>query len=329
MRAIVNSGPNRLELKELPLPEPKAGEVRIRTAACGICATDLHMVSGWDRITYPIIPGHEWSGIIDAVGSGVDTRWLGRQCVGENILADGGEVGFEHPGGYGEYFVTEAENLRFLPESYSLTEATLIEPLAVCVRGIKRLRLEDRSSAIIFGDGPIGLLMLWLLRRNKVTRILLVGGRDTHLKLAEELGAEVTLNYHESGDKLVGEIQKVMPSGFTNVVEASGSQSALRACLEVARNKGKVLVIGEYGQARLDLAANQLLLRELELIGSNASEGAWDEAVRLATAGDIPLTELISNTVPAPEFEKGMELARNSRDNIKVVLKWVDDSVCS
>ncbi len=329
MKAIVNSGPNQLELKELPIPEPATGQVRIRTAACGICATDLHMISGWDRITCPAIPGHEWSGTVDDIGDGVDTGWVGRRCVGENVLSVGGEVGFEHPGGYAEFFITEADKLRFLPEVFSPAEATLIEPLAVCLRAMRRLRLEDRSSAVIFGDGPIGLLMAALLHKNRVEYILMVGGRDSHLNLACETGADETINYHQSGDRLVDEIITTIPSGFPNVIEASGSQSALQTCLNVAGQKGKILVIGEYGQARFDFPANQLLLNELELIGSNASEGAWDEAVSLAIEGDVPLRKLITHEIPAWEYGKAVEIARHWRDAIKVVLKWADDHVSS
>ena len=81
MKAIVNTAPGRLEMRELPLPEPLRGEARIRTGACGICATDLVMIDGWERTGFPSIPGHEWSGTVDAVGPGVDEELLGRRCV--------------------------------------------------------------------------------------------------------------------------------------------------------------------------------------------------------------------------------------------------------
>ena len=329
MRAIVNTGPNQLELAKLPLPDPQAGQVRIQTAACGICATDFKMIAGWERTGFPAIPGHEWSGIVESVGGGVDAGWIGRRCVAQNVLTDGGEVGFEHPGGYSEYFVTDAANLRFLPDNFSLTEATLIEPLAICVRGIRRLRLEDRRTALIFGDGPIGLLMLCLLRLQKVEYILLAGGRPARLKLAREIGADMTLNYHELGVDLVAKIHGRFRLGFANVIEASGSDTAMRACRPVAQDKGKILVIGDYGSAQADFLLNDLLLHELELIGSNASAGAWDDALRLATEGAIPLAKLISRTVPAEEFKQGMELARNSPEMIKVVLKWMHDNAVS
>ena len=121
--------------------------------------------------------------------------------------------------------------------------------------------------------------------------------------------------------------EAVVCSGKACVI--AGSEAAMRACLPVAQDKGKILVIGDYGSAQADFLLNDLLLHELELIGSNASAGAWDDALRLATEGAIPLAKLISRTVPAEEFKQGMELARNSPEMIKVVLKWMHDNAVS
>ena len=86
MKAIVNTAPGRVEWQDCPMPEPGPGQVRIRTAACGVCATDLAMIAGWQRTGFPAIPGHEWSGMVDAVGPGVDCALLGKPCVAENVL---------------------------------------------------------------------------------------------------------------------------------------------------------------------------------------------------------------------------------------------------
>jgi len=323
MRAIVNTGPGRVELKEWPLPEPAPGQVRIRTGACGLCATDLKMIDGWDRTGFPSIPGHEWAGTVEKLGSGVARELLGVRCVAENVLADGGEVGFEHPGGYGEFLVTEAAKIHVLPAGFPMAEAALIEPLAVCLRAVRRLRLEDRRSALIFGDGPIGLLMLLLLRRAGVEEVCLIGGRDGRLRLAQELGASLTLNYHALGTRLIAEVKQNVSCGFPNVVEASGSGAALQACLELALPCGKVLMIGDYGSARADFPWLHILLREIELIGSNASAGAWPEAVHLAVERSLPLGQLISHRVAPADFARGLELIRSHRDDVvKVVLQW-------
>src|SRR5579871_5358192 len=143
MKAIVNTAPNQLELLDYPLPEPAPGQMRIRTGACGICATDLEMIKGWDRTGYPTIPGHEWAGIVDAVGPDVEPGLMGQLCVAENFWSSGGEVGFEHPGGYGQYFLTEARNIHLLPSDFPLALAALIEPLAVVTHAMKKLRLSN------------------------------------------------------------------------------------------------------------------------------------------------------------------------------------------
>ena len=339
MRAIVNTGPNRLEMLEVPMPQPGPGEVRIRTGACGICATDLHMIAGWDRTSFPAIPGHEWAGAVDAVGEGADAALIGHKCVAENVLSDGGEVGFEHPGGYAEYFLTEAANVQILPSDFPLALATLIEPLAVCVRGVRRLRSDVAEPVLLFGDGPIGLLMLLLMVRGGARHVVVVGGRDHRLRVATEFGARRILNYHALGSDLAVAIRREAEEDFPTVVEATGSIAAVNAALELAAPCGRILILGDYGRARADFPWNHLLHREMELIASNASAGAWPEAVRLAVESDLstspfaslkdklkaslPLDRLVTHRLPSDRFREGIELVRSRRSEaLKVVLEW-------
>lgn len=345
MKAIANFGPGQLELREVSLPVPGRGQVRIRVAAVGICATDLEMIAGWDRTGFPAIPGHEWSGVVDAAGPGADRGLIGRRCVAENVLADGGEVGFEHPGGYAEFLITEAANVHALPASIAFPAATLIEPLAVSVRGLRRLRLEDKRSALILGDGPIGLLMLTLLSRAGVGDIVVVGGRNGRLALARELGASSTINYHQHDADLVNAIRAAaanspdahggrtpsaptngrgtrrVPELFPNVIEATGSAASAGAALELVAKQGKILIVGDYRAARADFPWLHLLHHEIELIGTNASAGAWAEAVQIAP--ELPLPRLVTRTFPAAEFAQAVDLVRGrAADVVKVILSW-------
>jgi threonine dehydrogenase-like Zn-dependent dehydrogenase len=323
MKAIVNTAPNRLQLLDWPMPQPGPGQVRIRTGACAICATDLNMIAGWERTGTPAIPGHEWAGTVDAVGAGLNPAPIGRRCVGDNILSDGGEVGFEHPGGYGEYFLTEAKNLYLLPDDFPLTRATLIEPLSVCVRAMRRLGHEQVEPVLIFGDGSIGLLTLLLLVQAGVKQIAVIGGRDGRLAKAKEFGAAELVNYHELGPDPASAIRKRLGVTFATVVEASGSADALTAALELTGQCGTILVLGDYGSARARFPWSNLLHREIELIGSCTGTGAWPEAVRLAVEGTLPLDDLISHRLPAERFLDGLALLRDRRsDAIKVVLEW-------
>jgi len=323
MKAIVNTGPGQLEMQEWATPEPGPGQVRIRTAACGICATDLVMIAGWERTGFPAIPGHEWSGIVDAVGQGIDPGMVGWLCVAENVLTDGGEVGFEHPGGYAQYLITEARHVQTLPDDFPLATAAMIEPLAVSVRALHRMRLTDRGGALIFGDGPIGLIMVMLLAREGVKEIMLVGGRPARLELARELGAAHTLNYHEVHGDLAEAIKDAGARGYPNTIEASGSARAVQACMDVAEHEGRVLLIGDYGHAHADFPWMRVLIGELEVIGSNASAGGWPEAVRLAVEEKLPLDRLVTHRFPADHFAEAVALVGSRQPGvIKVVLEW-------
>jgi 2-desacetyl-2-hydroxyethyl bacteriochlorophyllide A dehydrogenase len=319
MKAIVNTGAKRVEWKELPKPEPGPDQVRIRTAFCGICATDLEMISGWERTGYPSIPGHEWSGLVDAVGNGVDKSLTGSACVADNILSGGGEVGFEHPGGYGEYFLTEARNIRLLPADFSLDAAALIEPLAVCVRGMNRMRLVDRRSALVIGDGPLGLIFASLLKLENVQNIVCAGGRPARLEMALSLGADRIVNYHDDPKGVSGALEK---TSFQTIIEASGTASGMKTALNCAAGRGKILVIGDYGANRADFLWNILLHNELELIGSNAGTDAWDEAFSLAVSCKVPLKRLISASFPAYDFANALRTAGESREAVKIMIDW-------
>ncbi|MBU0715467.1 MAG: zinc-binding dehydrogenase [Verrucomicrobia bacterium] len=322
MKAIVVTAPNILEFKDLPLPVPKRGQVRIRTTACGICATDLEMIGGWERTSFPGIPGHEWSGIVDAVGDSGDKTIIGRHCVAENVLQDGGEVGFEHPGGYAEYFLTETDKLHFLPDDFPMVVAALIEPLAVATRALRRLRLADKSSVLVIGDGPIGLLMTMLLKRAGAGNITLIGGRETRLALAKELGAERTLNYHHFGEHGMESAHAVLKCSFPNVIEASGATAAIKTALKLAAQQGKILVVGDYKKARSGFLWNHLLINELELIGSNASAQAWPEAVQTAIIIQKDLAKLISGEWAVVKFSDAVSTVKHNREIIKAILRW-------
>jgi threonine dehydrogenase-like Zn-dependent dehydrogenase len=322
VKAIVNTAPGVLEMQEVPAPEPQRGQVRIRTLSCGICATDLKIMTGTDRGGFPRIMGHEWSGVVDEIGPAVDTSLRGCPCVAENVLADGGEVGFEHAGGYAEGFITEAANVHGLPADFPHSSAALIEPLAVCVRGMRRLALEDPSCAAVLGDGPIGLLMIPLLKRAGVERVVVLGGRAARLAVATELGACHTVNYHDVTGDLASAVTEAAGREPTIVIEASGSAAAIDAGVRVAGSGGRFLVIGDYDDARAGFAWQRVLHRELVIIGSNASAGAWPEAVALAAANEVPLSRLITTTFPATEFGRAIDLVRQAREQIKVVMEW-------
>ena len=323
MKAIVNTGPGALELRELPTPVPGPGQALIRTAFCSICATDLKMIAGWDRTGFPSIPGHEWSGVVESVGPGVDAGLVGRPCVAENVLSDGGEIGFEHPGGYGELFLTEARNVLPLPAGMDLADAPLIEPLAVGVHALERLGrpVGADEPVLVSGDGAVGLLIVMALAAKGCRNITLVGGRAGRLAIGAEHGASRTLNYHQLTGGLADAIALAAGRRFTAVFEASGSAEAADACLELVDRLGTMVIISDYGAARTPFPWNSVRLRQVSIVGTDASAGAWPEALRLAAR--MPLARLVSRRFPARTYAEGMALVKAKDPSIvKVVLAW-------
>ena len=326
MNAIVNTAPGKCQWQTVPDPQPGSGQVRIRTHTCAICATDLEMIAGWPRTAPPAIPGHEWCGVVDAVGDRADAAWVGRRVVGDNVLSDGGEVGFEHPGGYAEMFVTEAANLYELPDNTPGDVGALVEPAAVCLRAMRRWPIEPPCETIVIGDGPIGLMLVLLALDAGVERPVLIGGRRARLDLARDFGAE-TFDYHASDDELVGTILKAHPAGFAHVAEASGSPRGMASGLALAAQNAKVVVVGDYGEARASFAWNDLLHRELTIAGSNTGSGAWADAVRWAAERRAQLERLVTHRFKASQFEQALALARRrGAGAIKIVLQWEEST---
>lgn len=314
MKAIVLRAPNELAHCEVETPLPGPGQVRIRTSAVGICGTDILMIRGAPRVKPGAILGHEWSGSVDAVGEGVPSSLVGVRCVADNVQPDGGEVGFEHPGGYGEQFLTDVRLLQILPADFPAGAAAMIEPLAVCVRAMTRIGPDARGPVLVLGDGPIGLLLVLLCVRAGLGPVTIIGGRPERLALARRFGAETVINRHG---------EHAMPTGFGVVIEASGSEQAAHDSLSQVAPDGRILVIGDYGTATSRFPWNDLMHHELRLIGSNASAGAWPEAVRLAVAEALPIGLLATHTVAPGRFQDGIDLTCDrSSGAVKVLIDW-------
>lgn len=341
MRAIRVQQRGIVCLEEVPKPAPGPGEALVRTACCAICATDLEMIAGWDRTPYPTTPGHEWSGVVEAVGAGVARDTIGRPCVGENVIPCGAcgpcrrsrpevcrhsrEVGFELPGGYGEYFVTRAANLRFLKRGTPLTTATLAEPTAVILHGLARLhgKLPAAGPTLIMGDGPIGLLLALALRDQGAEDLTLVGGRQRKLDLAAEFGATGTWSYKMPQAELIANLKASAPEGYSLCAEASGSPNAFALLTALTAKDGEILGLGDYGARCADLPLTVAVQQELRFVFSNSGAGAWDASVAFLARRHEDMGRMITHLFRPEEFDAALETVQHKRDEcIKAVFRW-------
>jgi L-iditol 2-dehydrogenase len=306
--ALVLESPNQLVVREhldqLPLADDEA---LVETLYVGLCGTDLEVIDGSsDRARPPVILGHEWAGRVTALGARSDSRLAGAFVVGENLVGCR-EIGFELPGGFSSHFALPTGNLHPLPDFLRGPAACLVEPLAVSVHAIGAAGLQAGDSVLVLGDGVIGLLTA---RTAALTakHVMLVGKHEERLRIARKLGIESVSLGHD------------VDHAWSVVFEASGRPTGLKVALEAAAPRARVVLVGDYGSAPVPTLATTVVRKQLQVIGANASAGAWDDAVRLASTKAVDLSVVSTLVLPFDQWREGLEAAREHKA-LRVVLR--------
>ena len=327
MRAIVVERPNAVALRELETPAPGPGEVRVRSVRAGICRTDLDIVSGtldarWVR--FPVVPGHEWSGTIDEVGDGVTGFEAGDRVVCEGNIpclacprCHAGEthlcrnydaVGFTRPGGYGELVVVPARVVHRLPEHVSFDAAVLVEPGSVVLKALERLRIQPSETVGVIGVGALGAIAVRLARLHAPATIVAFGLREEELELARSLGADHVVDVGSTDAE--AETRRLTSDGLDVVVETAGAVAATELATRVAREGGRIVLLGIAGHGHeLRLPADRLALRDLSVYGSVGYTTAdWARTVALVSEGLVDLEPIVTHRFPLERFEDAFAL---------------------
>ncbi len=318
MRAVVFERPGVAVEREVPAPEPRPGEVVVRVAACGVCGTDAHIFRGEYMAEYPIVGGHELAGTVAALGEGVEEWREGdRVAIDPNIFC--GEcyfcrsnranhclrlsgVGVTRDGGFAEYVSAPARNLYSVPEGISLEDAALIEPVSCVVYAIQRVRALAGSSALVFGAGPMGQLLLQGLRRSGAASVTLVDRVASRLELARQLGAEsVVLS---SGDEPPREeLRAIQPIGFDVVVDATGLPSVVERMFEFAKPTAKILFFGVCPRGETAaISPYDVFQNDWEIYGSFALRYTFYPAIDLISSGAVQVRPIVSHALPLADL---------------------------
>ena len=294
------------EVKELPLPDPAPGEVLIRVSLAGICGTDGQILQGYHH--FRGVLGHEFVGV---VAGPADSPWLGRRVVGEINIACGAcdlcqegqprhcrdrrVLGINrHDGAFAQYLTLPVANLHPVPPEVPDEAAVFTEPLAAALQVTESGRLSPGDRTLVVGDGPLGLLISWVLALHGV-QVSLAGHHPEHLALARPYGVETFLEKH-------------LPAGdYPVVVEVSGSPGGLELALSRVRPQGLVILKSTYVERfLLDPAA--LVVPEVRLVGSRC--GPFPAALRLLRQGWLDPRPLITQTFPLSLGLTALEWAR-------------------
>jgi 2-desacetyl-2-hydroxyethyl bacteriochlorophyllide A dehydrogenase len=316
MKAIEIEGPGQVRLVEMTQPSPGPGEVLIHSRAVGICGSDVELYQGTRPegfYRYPLVPGHEWSGEVAAIGERVPKLSVGDRVVTEGILSCGvcpncrngltnlceagyDEIGFTRPGGLAEYVVVPARQLHRLPRDASFEEAALLEPTAVVAQAFLRASPRAGESIVVIGDGTIGLLAVQLLQLSSPAVLLLAGSHADRLAIGRRLGATHTINSKQNSvEQLVHDL--TAGRGADLVFEGGSRAAGVELALRLARRGGTVILEGIAGAgAPLSLESDTFVLKHLAVQGVfGASSAAWAYAVQLFSAGLLQLAPLITH----------------------------------
>ncbi|MBV9501832.1 MAG: galactitol-1-phosphate 5-dehydrogenase [Acidobacteriaceae bacterium] len=341
MKALLLSEYGRLETVEVPMPRPGPEDILVRVAACGICGSDVHGYDGSSgRRIPPIIMGHEASGTVAAVGERVSGLSVGEHVTFDSTVYCGhceycrkGQVNlcsnrqvlgvstpeYRRQGAFADYVAVPARIVHVLPESLSLEEAAMVEPLAVAVHAVSLAQLAPKGTALLIGAGMIGLLVLQALREAGCSRVIVADIDDTRLGLAKSLGAAETIN-SKTAD-LLSEVQRItLGSGADVALEAVGSTPTIKAAIEGVKKGGTVVLIGNIAPS-VEIPLQTVVSREIRLQGSAASSGEYPRCIEMLARGSVRVKPLISIVAPIEEGSQWFERLRERQPNLmKVIL---------
>ncbi|MCZ0998820.1 alcohol dehydrogenase catalytic domain-containing protein [Streptomyces mirabilis] len=329
--AVVVEAPGEHRLIEHEPVRPGAGEALVRVHAVGICGSDREVYQG-NRpdgyVRYPLTPGHEWSGTVEAVGAGVPESIVGRKVVGEGFrncqvcdrchagettLCTAGyeETGFTQPGAMATTLTLPARLLhaagRRRPDG-----GGLLEPAAcIAAAALKANALPGERVAVV-GTGTLGMFAIQFLKANSPAELLVVGTRPDRAALSREFGAT---DFRTRDQEL--------PDDFDVVIETAGSASAARTAASLLRRGGRLVLTGIPAPGAEGLDPTDLVVRQLEVhTVFGAPPAAWAHTVRVFGAGLLSPLPLVTHELPLAEFPQAIELVGSGDPKVgKVLLK--------
>lgn len=309
MKAFVITAPGAGEVRDVVKPVPGGAEALVEPAFVGICGTDYHIYRGDFPTSYPLINGHEFSGTIAALGSNVDgwregdrvavdpTLYCGRcyRCLRRqaNHCDWWGAIGDTVDGALAELVRVPIRNLYRVEDHESLDDAAFTEPLACVIWGIERLRVRPGDRALVFGAGPIGLLMQQMLALSPISDIVIVDVAQEKLAHAAALGASATFM---AGPDLASQLEE--RSGgrkFDVVIDCTGLAAVIEGMFQFAAPNARIMLFGVATPgAAIRIIPFDVYHNDWEILGSMAINYTFRQARDIIAAGRIKVRHLLT-----------------------------------
>ena len=308
MRSATLLQPRQFQVQTLDLPEPAAGEVRLRVRGCGVCGSDMGPWKGLSGQSYPMpagAPGHEVFGTVESVGPEVEGLAPGQPVTALSYRA------------YADYDIARASDVVPLPPELA-GRPVLGEPLACAVNVTRRTGVAEGDVVVLLGTGFLGALLLQLLRAKgapRPKRVVTVSRRTLPSELAERLGIDERLTYEEDVRGRVGEATGGRMADV--VIEATGRQGPLDLGAELTRVRGRLIVAGYHQEGPRTVNMQLWNWRGLDVINAHERDPAvyrrgMEEGVRLLASGAVDLAPLLTHSFPLPDINAAFQTAEES-----------------
>ena len=358
MKAWVLQESGRISYEEREMPVPAENEVRIRVEAVGICGSDIPRIYETGAHRMPLIPGHEFSGVVESIGKNAHSYWLGkrvavypkipcgkcRECMDGlyDMCTDYDYIGSRRDGAFAEYVTAPVDNLMVLPDEISFEQAAMIEPMAVAANAMrtgcwgKHSILTLDKPVAVCGAGTIGLMVVMFLKEAGFQRVYVIGNKDAQQKRAESLGIPKECFCDSRKNDPVKWLKEVSYGGVYSYFECVGSNESIRYGLNACTPGAWMILVGN---PRTDMTfdrdtywkilRNQMTIygiwnstfRQGEPLLNGEDTDDWGYVFRKLKEGKIHPEKLISHRFPLKELESGLLIMRDkTEDYCKVMI---------
>ncbi len=348
MKTYQAIAPGQGAFVEVPTPVPQDDQVLVQVRYCGVCGTDYALYSGNSGFvqnglaTYPIRLGHEWSGVVAAVGPDVTGLQVGDAVVGDNYVSCGvcpacqkqdynnctgrnhvGTIDPCWPGAFAEYFLAPQRHIYRLADTVSLKEAALCEPLSVAFGGVKKMNITPDSVVVVIGTGSIGMAAAALARYRGAGKVYMVGRNKEKLEVAMSLGITGVINSKETD--LQQELLRLTNGRYADfVLECSGAPSTIQQTLDIAAQKATIALIGFYEREISGLNIDTLVSKELTLVGIMGEYGNLEAVSHIMAEFDLRLEGIVTDTISFADMKTALEPA-DPRRVIKTIVQFEEE----
>ena len=342
MKALVFKGPRDMRYEEVPSPEPGPDEVRIHPKAVSICGSDISGYKGGNAMRTPgLIMGHEFSGVIEKLGSNVKGLKAGQRvavhhnifcekcrdckegrdnvCVNRAIIGTTMPVYGPYNGAMADYVIAPAKKIIPLADHVTFNEAALGEPLSIALRATNRAKELKGQTVLVYGAGPVGLLNMQCIRAKEARRIIAVDTVDQRLNVAKECGASLVIN--SKNQDVLKIVNELTDSGGVDVVfDCAGVKETVNTGVKLARCGGTVVWVG-LADNSLEFDYKYAVCKELTFISAYMYTNELEEGLDLISAGKLNVSKIITGVYPMSEGPKHFEMiAKGESRDIKIIL---------